>query len=37
MGGNYKNAGGINKTSTEGTPAPQTDTASTDKSPVATK
>jgi len=37
MGGNFKNAGGINKTSTEGTPKPQTDTASTDKSPVATK
>ena len=37
MGGNYKNAGGINKTSTEGTPAPQNDTGSTDKSPVATK
>ncbi len=37
MGGNFKNAGGINKVSTEGTPTPQTDTASTDKSPVATK
>lgn len=37
MGGNYKNAGGITKTSTEGTPAPQNDTGSTDKSPVATK
>jgi len=37
MGGNFKNAGGITKTSTEKTPAPQTDTASTDKSPVATK
>jgi len=37
MGGSYKNAGGINKVSTEKTPAPQNDTGSTDKSPVATK
>jgi len=37
MGGSFKNAGGINKVSTEKAPAPQTDTASTDKSPVATK
>ena len=37
MGGSYKNTGGINKVSTEKTPAPQNDTGSTDKSPVATK
>ena len=37
MGGSFKNAGGINKVSTEKAPAPQNDTGSTDKSPVATK